>query len=194
MRKCTLSAVTALFILAIGTGWAQKPATPKHQPIPSLPSLNQNILNYGFSEVSQLRVTPSTISFMANSPGSTIAGGSVATLSWNITQGRNGKSWTLRVGANSPSFGSCTTVPVSAISLKCVSASVDGGSQSSAGCTLTNFTALPNTLPGLPLASGNEGSASTHTYTVVLSYQVTDSWRYIANSCPLNVSYTVDVQ
>jgi hypothetical protein len=194
MRKCLLLAVTASFIFAAGSAWAQKPVAPKHQPVPSLPSLSQNILNYGFSAVSQLRVTPSTVSFMANNPGGTIAGGSVATLNWNITQGRNGQTWILRVGANSPSFNGCTTIPVSAISLKCVSASVDGSGQSSAGCNLTNFTALPNTLPGLPVASGNEGNSSTHNYTVVLSYQLTDSWRYIANSCPLNVSYTVDVQ
>jgi hypothetical protein len=44
------------------------------------------------------------------------------------------------------------------------------------------------------MASGNEGSASGHNFTVVLSYELIDSWRYIANTCPLNVSYTVIVQ
>jgi hypothetical protein len=193
MRKCILFAATVVFTFSAGMAWAQKPPASKSQPIPSLPSASQSILNYGFTAVSQLRATPSTISFMANNPGSTIAGASVATLSWNITQGRSGQTWTLRVGATSPSFSGCTTVPVSAISFKCVSASVDGGGQSSAGCNMTSFTNLPNTLPGLPVASGNEGSASSHNYTVVLSYQLTDSWRYIANSCPLNVSYSVDV-
>ena len=36
----------------------------------------------------------------------------------------------------------------------------DGGGQTSAGCNVSNFTTLPNTLPGLPVASGNEGNAS----------------------------------
>ena len=116
------------------------------------------------------------------------------TLTWEIDRGTNGKTWTLMVGSGSPSFSGCTTVPVSAISLKCVSASVQGGGQTSAGCNMSNFTPLPNTLPGLPVASGNEGNASGHNFTVVLSYQLIDSWRYIANTCPLNVSYTVIVQ
>jgi hypothetical protein len=78
--------------------------------------------------------------------------------------------------------------------LKCVAASVDGSGQSSASCNLGSFTTLPSTLPGINLASGNEGNSSSHDYTVVLSYQLTDSWRYIANTCPLNVSYTVTAQ
>jgi hypothetical protein len=44
------------------------------------------------------------------------------------------------------------------------------------------------------VASGNEGNAGVHNYTVVLSYQLADSWRYIANTCPLNVTYSVNAQ
>jgi hypothetical protein len=44
------------------------------------------------------------------------------------------------------------------------------------------------------VASGNEGNGSSHNYTVVLSYQLADSWRYIANTCPLTVTYTVNAQ
>jgi hypothetical protein len=102
--------------------------------------------------------------------------------------------WTLRVGASSSSFSGCATVPESAVSVKCTSASVNGGGQASAGCNVANFTTLPNTLPGLPVASGNEGNAGLHNYTVVLSYQLADSWRYIANTCPLTVTYTLDAQ
>ena len=194
MRKYRLFAATGVFLFAVGLTWAQKPAASVRQPIPALPSASQNTLATGFSAVSQLRATPSTIPFMANNPGSTIPGGSVATISWNITQGRNGQTWTLMVGASSSSFSGCTTVPESAVSFKCVSASVNGGGQSSAGCNMTSYTTLPNTLPGLPVASGNEGNASAHNYTVVLSYQLTDSWRYIANTCPLTVSYTLNAQ
>ena len=98
-------------------------------------------------------------------------------------------------GATSSTFTECITVPVSAINVKCVSASASGGGPTSAGCNISMATtALPNTLPGLSLASGNEGNSSSHAYTVVLSYQLTDSWRYIANTCPLNVSYTVVAQ
>jgi hypothetical protein len=194
MRKSILFTTIAALMFAAGWLWAQKPITSKGQPILTSPSASQIAPGYGFTQVSDLRAMPRTISFTANNPGSTIPGGSTATLTWEIDRGMNGRTWTLMVGSGSPSFSGCTTVPVSAISLKCVSASVDGGGQGSAGCNMSNFTPLPNTLPGLPVASGNEGNASGHNFTVVLSYQLIDSWRYIANSCPLNVSYTVIAQ
>ncbi len=193
MRKCILFAARGVFMLTAGTAWSQKPAASKRQPIPALASVSHP-LDSGFSAVSQLRATPNTIPFTANNPGGTIAGGSVATLTWNITHGKNGQTWTLMVGASSSSFSGCTTVPESAVSLRCISASVDGGGQSSAGCTVSNFTTLSNTLPGQSVASGNEGNSSSHNFTVVLSYQLTDSWRFIANTCPLIVSYTVNAQ
>jgi len=193
MRKYILFAARGVFIFSAGMACAQNPVASKRQPIPALASVSHP-LDSGFSSVSQLRATPSSIPFTANNPGGTIVGGSVATLTWNIAHGKNGQTWTLMVGASSSSFSGCTTVPESAVSLRCVSASVDGGGQSSAGCTVTNFTTLPSTLPGQPVASGSEGNSSSHNFTVVLSYQLTDSWRYIANTCPLIVSYTVNAQ
>ncbi len=194
MRNCNLLATTSMVLFTVGTACAQKPTASTHQPIPALPSTSQSNLPGGFTAVSQLRAMPDTIPFAANNPVGGIAGGSVATITWNISQGNNGRTWTLMVGATSSTFRDCITVPVSAISLKCVSASASSGGQTSAGCNQTNFVTLPNTLPGLSLASGNEGNSSSHSYTVVLSYQLTDSWRYIANTCPLNVSYTVVAQ
>ena len=184
--------LTATFLAVSGTGLAraQKQVATPHQPSPIFASTGQSV----FPTVSMMRVTPDTIPFTANNPGGVIEGGSQATVTWTIAGGKSGQTWTLRVGANSPSIIGCTTIPVSAITLRCVSASVNGGGQTSAGCTIPNFTALPSTLPGLPVASGNEGNANAHYYTAVLSYQLTDSWRYIANTCPLNVSYSLDVQ
>jgi hypothetical protein len=194
MRRCNLLATTSMVLFTVGTACGQKPTASTRQPIPALPSTSQNNLPGGFTAVTQLRAMPDTIPFAVNNPGGSIAGGSVATITWNISQGKNGRTWTLMAGATSSTFRDCITVPVSAINLKCVSASASGDGQTSAGCNLTNFVTLPNTLPGLSLASGNEGNATSHSYTVVLSYQLTDSWRYIANTCPLNVSYTVVAQ
>jgi len=194
MRKCILLVASGMFIFIAGMAWAQKSTTSSRQPTPVFPSASLAIPACGFTVVSLLRATPSTIPFTVNNPGGTIAGGTVATVAWNITQGKNGQAWTLRVGTTSSSFSGCATVPESAVSVKCVSASVGGGGQASAGCNATSFTTLPNTLPGLPVASGNEGNAGVHNYTVVLSYQLADSWRYIANTCPLTVSYTVNAQ
>jgi hypothetical protein len=192
MRKCILFASTGVMMFVIGMAWAQKPAASPRQPTPVFPAASQAVPIAVSSMVSLLRATPSTIPFTANNPGSSIAGGSVATVAWTITQGNNGRRWTLSVGASSSSFIGCPTVPESAVSVKCASASVTGGGQASAGCNVNSFTTLPNTLPGLPVASGNEGNSTSHNYTVVLSYQLADSWRYIANTCPLNITYTVN--
>jgi hypothetical protein len=194
MRRYNLFVATGVFLFAVGTAWAQKAASSTRQPTPALPSAAQSVVSGGFSAVSQLRVTPTTVQFLANNPGGSVPAGSVATLNWNLERGSNGRTWTLMVGASSWNFNGCTTVPISAVSLKCVSASVNGGGQSSAGCNINSLTPLPNTLPGMPVASGNEGNASLHSYTVTLSYQLTDSWRYIANTCPINVSYSVIAQ
>jgi hypothetical protein len=194
LRKRILFATTSLFIVAVGLGCAQTSTPSKRQPTKASPSSGSSTPSGQFSQVSELRATPSTIPFVANSPGSAISGGSVATITWNIAQGSLGRTWTLMVGTSSPTFSGCATVPESAVSVRCVSASVVGGGQGSAGCNVTDFTPLPASLPGVSMASGNEGNASAHSYNVVLSYQLTDSWRYGANVCPLNVSYTVVAQ
>jgi hypothetical protein len=192
MRKRIWIATTGMLLLVAGMAWAQKSTVSPHQPSPMLQTASESEFDGGFCRITQMRATPNTIPFQASNPGGAVAGGSVATVNWNIVQGRNGQRWTLRAGTVSSSFSGCPNVPASAVSIKCVSASVDGVGQVSAGCNVSNFTTLPNTLPGLSVASGDMGNANSHDYTVVLSYQLSDSWRYIAKSCPLNVTYTVD--
>jgi hypothetical protein len=194
MGKCILFAAMGVFILSLNLAWAQKSTMSPRQASPVFPSGSQLVSASGFSTVSLLRATPSTIPFTANDPGYEIVGGTVATVVWNITQGKFGQTWALWVGASSSSFQGCATVPESAVSVKCTSASVEGGGQASAGCNVHSFTTLPDTLPGLQVASGNEGNSSMHTYNVVLTYRFQDSWRYIANTCPLNLTYTVNAQ
>lgn len=200
MRNFNVCVTTSVFLFAVGLACAQTSTASKRQLVPALPSASassssmQTNLPGGFRQVDQLRAMPSTIPLMANNPGGLVLGGSVATITWDISQGTNGRTWSLMVGTATSSFNGCTTIPASAVSVRCVSASVTGGGQTSAGCNVTSFTTLPNTLPGLSVGSGNEGNASLHDYTVVLSYQLADSWRFIANSCPLNLSYTVVAQ
>jgi len=190
--KCIWFAMTGV-LFAVGMAWAQnqKPVSSPRQPTPAIQSGNPAIPSTGFCWVSMLRATPNTIPFTANNPGGTVAGGSVATVTWNVLQGRNGEMWSLNAGTTSSSFDGCTSVPASAVSVKCVSASVDGGGQASAGCNGAGFANLPNTLPGLTVARGNTGDAGSHNYSVMLSYELADSWRYIPKTCPLNVTYTV---
>src|ERR1017187_5287690 len=150
MRKHIFFMTTGVLLFALGMACAQKPTASTRQPIPALPSSSPKNSPGGFTNVDQLRAMPNTIQFMAKNPAGVVISGSVATITWDLTQGRNGRTWTLMVGTSSSSFLGCTTVPVSAVSVKCVSASVSGGGQTSAGCNLTTSTTLPNTLPGLP--------------------------------------------
>jgi hypothetical protein len=83
-------------------------------------------------------------------------------------------------------------VLASAVGVSCSSASHSGTAPTAACVTGGPFT-LPTTAPGVEVASGNEGNSNSHTFTVVLNYQFTDSWEYIANtSCPLTITYTVN--
>jgi hypothetical protein len=61
----------------------------------------------------------------------------------------------------------------------------------SASCNSSSFVTLPSTAPGLQVANGSEGIGPS-SYTVVLNYQFADSWEYIANTCPLIITYTVN--
>jgi hypothetical protein len=82
-------------------------------------------------------------------------------------------------------------VPATAVGATCSSASVSG-SAATANCQSGGPFTLPSTAPGQQVASGNEGNSNSHTYTVVLNYQIADSWEYIANTCPLTITYTVN--
>ena len=188
MRKFTMLAVAG--VLAGGLAWAQKTALSPRRPTPVIQSLSPADSPIPLATgVSGLTATPATLQFTANNPGSAVAGNSSATVKWTATGGTKGNTWTLSVYANSTTFTGCTTVHDSAVGVTCSSASVTG-----TGATATCQSGGPFTLPTTPgqqVASGNEGNTSSHTFTVVLSYQFTDSWEYIANTCPLTITYAV---
>lgn len=189
MRRRQLVGSFAVLIVMAGTVCAQKGNVGARHLTPVQP----RPIPMGVGTVSLLEAVPSTIPFTANSPGSEIQGGALTTITWNMSQGQSGHTWTLTVRATSPVFNGCATVPASAISVKCVSASATGGGMASAGCVVSSFTPLLK-VGKMNIASGNEGNTSTNNYTVVLSYELADSWRYIADECPLNVVYTVTSQ
>src|SRR5271166_5151235 len=87
------------FLLFLNLAWAQKARMSPRQSSPVFPSGSQLVSASGFSTVSLLRATPSTLTFTANDPGYDVAGGSVATIAWNLTQGKYGQTWALWVGA-----------------------------------------------------------------------------------------------
>jgi len=192
MRKFIMLAMAGTLVLAGGLAWAQKTTLKPRRPNPVIQSLSSADSPIPLATPGTISATPATIKFTANNPGSAVAGSSSATVGWSITGGVSGHTWTLSVYANSATFGGCTTVPASAVGVSCSSATVTG-TGATASCQSGGPFTLPTTAPGQQVASGNEGSYSSHTYSVVLNYQFADSWEYIANtSCPLTITYTVN--
>jgi len=192
MRKLTMLATASTLVLAGGLAWGQKTGLNPRRPNPVIsfarPDASVRPLA---TSVNSMSATPATIQFTANNPGSAVAGNSSATVSWTISGGASGNTWTLSVYANSATFTGCSTVPASAVGVSCTSASVTG-TGATASCQAGGPFTLPHTAPGQRVASGNEGNSNSHTYTVVLNYQITDAWKYIANTCPLTITYTVN--
>jgi len=133
--------------------------------------------------VGTITATPTTITFTLTDPDAgPVAGSSNATLYWSVTNPTGTTKWTLSVNGGSSSFGSCPTVPVSAVTATCAWVFVLGGGSGTCGSS------IPLSTTSQQIASGNEGSF----YIVALSFQLAESWRYIAsNSCSLTLTYTV---
>lgn len=192
MRKFMMCAIAGVLVLAGGLAWAQKTTVSPRRPTPVIQSLSpaQSPIPL-VTTLSVMSATPSPIQFTANDPGSAVAGNSSATVKWTIDGGASGNTWTLSVYASSTTFTGCTTVPASAVGVSCSSAS-HTGTRPTANCQSGGPFPLPTAAPGQQVASGNEGNGTSHNYTVVLNYQFTDSWEYIANTCPLTITYTVN--
>jgi len=190
MRKFIMFGIAATLVLAGGLAWAQKTKLSLRRPSPVIPFeiTDPAPMVTGLSGIG----ATGSIQFPANSPGSVVTSPGTATVTWTISGGASGNTWTLSVYANSATFSGCSTVPASAVGVSCTSAT-HTGTRPTATCQTGGPYALPTTAPGQQVASGNEGNANTHTFTVVLSYQLTDSWGYVANTnCPLTVTYTVN--
>lgn len=146
-------------------------------------------LGWALGTISSLTSTPGTVTFAATNPDSgAVSGSSAATLHWSVLGGSNSQNWAVSVQASSSAFTGCPTVPVSAVSVSCTSASVGGGSGTgSCSGTFTLSTVAQQ------VAAGVEGNGA-QSYMVQLNYTLAESWRYVANSsCTLTLTYTVNV-
>ena len=139
--------------------------------------------------VSNLAVSPTSITFTATDPDLGTVVGPATTVTWHATNQDNGKTWTLKVAASASTFAGCATVPASAVTVKCSSASVTAGGTGICGGAVGLSTSSQQ------LASGHEGNSDAN-YTVNLSFTLADSWKYIATqtpSCTLTLTYTATV-
>ena len=134
--------------------------------------------------ITNAAATPATITFTATNPDTTptVTGSAAVSVTWQ-TPGNLFGAWNLKVSAPS-TFGSCATVPASAVTVTC--GSVTGGSNGACG------TATSLSTTATQIASGTEGFITTTSYTVNLTFTLQDSWKYIASSsCSLTVSYLI---
>ena len=136
-----------------------------------------------------ITASPSTISFSATDPDvvPNVSGNSAATVSWSITSGGSpSQTWTLTVQAPVSSFSSCSTVPVSAVTVRCASASVTGGGGSGSCRPAFTRSTSPQTV-----ASGKEGN----NHTVTINFNLADTWKCVAAqspACTSTITYTVN--
>lgn len=144
-------------------------------------------LGLSLGTISSLTANPSTISFTAANPnGGAVSGSASASISWRLLGGSHLRTWGTTVHASDTSFTGCPTVPVSAVTAACVSATVDGrfGTGSCGGSFALSTVATQ-------LAGGLEGDG-VQSYSVLVQYTLAESWRYVANpSCQLTLTYTV---
>ena len=137
-----------------------------------------------------VNVSPATLTFDATNPdlAPAVAAHANATVSWQNRSSIPGR-WDLMVRADSASFTNCPRIPVSAVTVSCVSA-------------VTNTASSGNCRPGFALSTsperiaGGNQTGATFSYSVALSFTLADNWRNIAESsspCSLSLSYTATV-
>jgi hypothetical protein len=184
MGKKLISAM--LLILAAGIAQGDnKPRRPAAISSVAPPKLTTAIASF--------TVSPASITFNATDPDfPTVAGSSAGTATLSITGGASGRSWTMSLQASGTTFTGCATVPASAVTVTCTSATDTntGGSTGTAICSAPFALSTTST----QFAGGKEGTVSDR-YDVTLSFTLTDSWRYIAATtptCPITLTYTAD--
>jgi hypothetical protein len=137
-----------------------------------------------------VNVSPATITFSATDPDTApvVAGSAPASVTWQNLDFNSG-AWGLTVQANASTFSNCPTVPVSAVTVSCASASTSIGGSASCSAPFTLSTTAQT------VASGSQ-SFLTYSYSVTLNFTLADNWKYIAEtspSCSLSLSYIANV-
>ena len=172
---------------------AGRTKTPKVRTVPAVPRMlpaihrNRPLLSLedlsGTAIVSGLTASPATISFHATDPDrGTVIANSVSTITWTLNGGNADQPWALLIQANGTSVSGCPTIPVSAVTVSCSSASTGS-------CNNGSF---PLSSTSQQVAGGSEIPGSS-TYTVIINLSLADRWSYIAtqSSCTLSLNYIV---
>ena len=110
-----------------------------------------------------------------------------ATVNWDVLGGSNQRTWSVSVQASESTFAGCSTIPVSAVTVACTTATVNGGGGTGSCNGSFNLSTVANQVAG-----GTEGDGK-RAYFLQLSFFLAESWQYIASpSCTLTLIYTVN--
>jgi hypothetical protein len=142
-----------------------------------------------FATVGLVSISPGTISFTASNPdGGPVSASAPATVSWQVSGGSHLQIWSLSLQAAASTFSNCPTIPISAIQVRCSTASVSGGGSGTCGGSFPLSTTLQQ-------AAGGAQGDNSNSYTVYLTFTLNESWRYAVNSsCILTITYSITAQ
>jgi hypothetical protein len=171
--------ITAVLAVLVGSGWPGPAVRSAHALKISFPN------GIAPATISGLTATPATVTFAATDPDLSPFGGTAATVTWSALLGLPTNTWMLSVQAGASAFSGDATVPVSAVTVTCSSASASG-----LGGTATCMGPFTLSTSSHVVASGAEGLL-TGNYTVHIAFSFADSWKYVATpACTLTLTYT----
>lgn len=155
------------------------PGVPR-PPREHLPHLGGSVTTFTYS--------PSTLSFTSSDPD---VGAASPTATIYVYMGGpiSGKPWNLKVQASSSTLTNCASVPASAISAVCASFTSGGDGNAPSGVCSGSF---PLSTSYQTVASGLQGDGGADTFTINMTYQFTDAWKYpgaTSPACSLALSY-----
>jgi|SRR5579862_4351935 len=176
-----MCAIGCLLVSAAGTG--RVPAQTRSR---TLRAVN---VRPAVASIKNAIVTPQSLDFVTADPDlGGVPANSPAMVSWEITGAQPTGTWMLSVRAGGSAFSGCGTVPVSAVTVRCASAT-SGRQAGPATC------GAPFQLSNQPqaVASGSHENVNSR-FTVTIDFSFLDRWQYIGTSspCTLNLSYIID--
>jgi hypothetical protein len=144
------------------------------------------------TRIAQFAVTPAAMSFQATDPDLGGPAAQTATVVFRLENTQVQRPWTLYVQAESASMSGCSSIPASALTATCTSATHDSGNNS--GKTYCTAAPIPISTSRAVVAYGNQGNRD-HNAWVGIAVSMADSWRYqaaLSPACTISLRYTLD--
>ena len=142
--------------------------------------------------ITQYFVTPTALAFSATGPDQGGPAPQQASITVRLERTQVHRSWTLYVESETASLSGCNSIPASALTASCTSATHDSDNNSAkAYCTASP---VPVSTTRAVVAYGYQGNRD-HNLSVNLQISMADSWRYqaaLSPACTISLRYTMD--